>query len=110
MGAFVPFVIFKKAVVRVIKQTVMAIKIKQNFFNTLVGELDKKYFPDVKYYMDNKKTTKIHHTVELFNNGCLTYVKMIDTLSKACSDSKENIHSIVSKHIEDFGGFDYKPL
>lgn len=84
-------------------------KIVQDFFNKLVKELDGKYFPEVKYYRDNENTTKIHHTVELFNNGCLTYSKLIDTISKACSDTKENIHAIVSKHIEDFGGFEYKP-
>lgn len=84
-------------------------KIVQDFFNKLAQELDGKYFPEVKYYRDNKNTTKIHHTVELFNNGCLTYPKLIDTISKACSDTKENIHAIVSNYIEDFGGFEYKP-
>ena len=88
----------------------MSIKIKQNFFNTLVIELDRKYFPDVKYYMDNKNTAKIHHTVELFNNGCLEYSKLISIISKACRSSLNDIHSIVSKHIEDFGGFEYNPL
>ena len=88
----------------------MSIKIKANFFNRLAQELDKTYFPEVKYYMDNKNTTVIHQKVELFNNGCLTYDKLINFISKACSDTKENIHAIVSKYIEDFGGFEYKPL
>lgn len=85
-------------------------KIKPNFYNGLVQELDKTYFPDVKYYMDNKNTQKIHQKTELFNNGCLTYDKLINILSKACSDTKENIHAIVSKYIEDFEGYEYNPL
>ena len=84
-------------------------KIVTDFFNKLCGELDKKYFPEVKYYRDNENTTKIHQTAELFNNGCLTYPKLIERLSKACNDSKENIHKIVSNHIESFGDFEYKP-
>lgn len=82
-------------------------KTKPDFFNNLVQELDSAYFPDVKYYRDNKDTTKIHHTVELFNNGCLTYTKLIERISSICFDTKKKIHAIVSKHIEDFG--DYTP-
>lgn len=83
------------------------IKIVSDFFNKLVGELDKKYFPDVKYYRDNAKTTEIHRTVELFNNGVLTYDKLIQRLSDNCGETKENIHAIVSNFIEDFGDFKY---
>jgi len=83
-------------------------KIVPNFFNKLVSELDKKYFPDVKYYMDNEKTAQVHRTVELFNNGVLTYNKLIKRISDSCNDTKENIHTIVSGYIEDFGGFTYK--
>ena len=85
-------------------------KIVDNFFNKVVQELDKKYFPEVKYYMDNKNTTVIHQKTELFNNGCLTYGKLINFIAKACNDTKENIHQIVSKYVEDFQGFEYKPL
>jgi len=84
-------------------------KIVQDFFNKLVGELDKTYFPNVKYYMDNKHTQKIHRAVELFNNGCLTYSDFIESLSEEIDDTKENIHKIVSKYIEDFGDYSYKP-
>lgn len=83
------------------------IKIVSDFFNKLVGELDKKYFPDVKYYGDNKQTTEIHRTAELFNNGVLSYTKLIQRLSKSCNETKENIHKIVSNYIEDFGDFKY---
>lgn len=80
----------------------------QDFFNKLCGELDKTYFPNVKYYRDNAHTTKIHYQVELFNNGCLTYNKLIKELSEATGDEKANIHTIVSKYIKDFGDFKYK--
>lgn len=82
-------------------------KIKSDFFN-LASELDKKYFPDVKYYMDNEKTVIIHYSVELFNNGCLTYNKLINRLSKACAETQNIIHSIVSKYIENWEGFEFK--
>lgn len=78
------------------------------FFNKLTKELDTTYFPNVKYYRDNKNTTKIHYAAECFNNGVLTYTKLIDKISAACKDTKENIHKIVSKYIADFEGFEYK--
>ena len=78
-----------------------------DFFNKLAGEVDKKYFPEVKYYRDNKNTEKIHYAIELFNNGCLTYTKLIQKLSDSCSETKESIHKIVSNYIEDFGDFKY---
>lgn len=81
----------------------------EDFFNKLAGELDKKYFPEVKYYHDNKNTQKIHYSVELFNNGCLTYDQLIIRLSKACKETKQEIHTIVSKYIKDFEGYEYKP-
>lgn len=84
------------------------IKIVSDFFNKLNKELDSEYFPEVKYYRDNENNTKTHYTVELFNNGILTYDALIRRLSEACNDSKENIHKIVSNYIEDFGDFKYK--
>jgi hypothetical protein len=83
-------------------------KIVYDFFNKLCCELDRTYFPDVKYYRDNKNTTKIHYTVELFNNGCLRYPKLIERLSKATSENADVIHKIVSRYIQDFEGYEYK--
>ncbi len=83
-------------------------KIAPDFFK-LCQEIDKTYFPEVKYYRDNKHTEKIHYAVELFNNGCSTYEKLINTLSKETKESKENIHAIVSKYIADFEGYKYQP-
>ncbi len=80
------------------KQT-KTIRIVPDFFNKTVVELDKKYFPDVKYYMDNKHTAKIHRVVELFNNGCIGYKALVERVAKECKDTKENIHNIISKNI-----------
>jgi hypothetical protein len=80
-----------------------------DFFNKLCGEIDKTYFPEVEYYRDDERTEKVHYTVELFNNGVIGYTQLIDTLSSATKDTKENIHNIVSKYIESFGDFTYNP-
>lgn len=91
------------------KKEVKPIRIVSDFFNKVCGEIDAKYYPNVKYYMDNKNTAKIHRTVELFNNGCLGYATLIERLANSCNDTNANIHEIVSKHIEDFGDCVYKP-
>jgi hypothetical protein len=83
-------------------------KIKDDFFNKLASDIDKKYFPDVKYYRDDKDDTAVHYAIELFNNGVSGYDTLINKLSKHCKDTKENIHKIVSKYIEDFGDYEYK--
>ena len=82
-------------------------KIENDFFNRLAKEIDKKYFPSVKYYRDDKNNANVHYAIELFNNGALTYDKLISNLSKNCKDTKKTIHNIVKRHIDDFG--DYKP-
>ena len=84
------------------------IKTVGDFFNKLAKEIDKNYFPDVKYYGDNKDDSAVHYAIELFNNGVSTYDALINKLSKHCKDTKDNIHKIVSKHIEDFGDFKYE--
>ena len=74
--------------------------IVDDFFNKLTKEVDKKYFPEVKYYRDNEATTKIHRSVELFNNGALTYDKLIKQLAAACKDTAANIEAIVSAYVK----------
>ena len=82
-------------------------KLVNDFFNKLAVELDKTYFPTVKYYRDNENCAKVHYNIELFNNGCLTYYELINRLSLRCNDTKENIHAIVSKYVSDFEKFVY---
>lgn len=74
-------------------------KIVDDFFNKAAKEIDAKYFPEVKYYRDDKNDEAVHYTLELFNNGCLTYVKLISRLAKSCHDTQENIMNIVDKYI-----------
>jgi len=74
-------------------------QIKTDFFNNVQSELDAKYFPNVKYYGDDKKCTKLHYQTELFNNGCLGYNKYILNVAKLCKDTEDNIKEIVNKHI-----------
>ena len=71
-----------------------------DFFNKVTKDLDKKYFPAVKYYGDDKDAAKVHHSVELYSNGALTYDKLISQLSAACKDSKDNIERIVSAYFK----------
>lgn len=71
-----------------------------NFFNKVASEIDKKYFPTLTYYRDNKDCTNVHYSLELFSNGCLTYDKLITKLSKACKDTEANIKLIVDKYIQ----------
>lgn len=84
-------------------------KLKKDFYNNLQKEIRETYFPDVKYYRDNENTTKIQYAGECFSNGVLTYTKLINTLSKNCNETKANMHAIVSKYVEDFEGYEYKP-
>ena len=84
-------------------------KTVSEFFTLLTLEIDKLYFPDVKYYRDNKHTTKIHYAIECFNNGVLTYRKLIGRLAKGCNDTTKAINSIVEKYIVSFGEYRYKP-
>ena len=80
-----------------------------NFFNKVATEIDQRYFPQVKYYRDDKNCTKVHNDLELFNNGCLTYRQLIGRLSKSCGTNNATIHNIVEKHIVSFGNYQYKP-
>jgi len=83
-------------------------KIVNDFFNKACSDIDKKYFPDVKYYGDKKETTDIHYAVELFNNGVIGYNELLDKVSLACKVSHEEIHNIISKHVESFGNLEFK--
>jgi hypothetical protein len=83
------------------------ITMKPNF-SKICGELDKKYFPNVKYYRDDVNCTEVHYATELFNNGCLGYETYINRLTMATKSSKKEIHAIVSKYVEDFGDFKFK--
>lgn len=67
-------------------------------YNGLVTELDSTYFPEVKYYQDNKSTQKIHYDCELFNNGCTTLSKAVKTIAKVTKETEEKIEQIILKY------------
>lgn len=82
-------------------------KTVQDFFVKCAGEIRSKYFPTVKYYRDDKDCADATYALECFSNGVLTYSKLIDKLAKSCSDTKENIHAVVSQYVADFEGYLY---
>lgn len=84
-------------------------ELTQDFFNKVCKDIDKKYFPSVKYYRDNKNCTKVHYAVELFNNGMITYTNLILKLSKACKATELDLHYIVMSYVKKFD-FKYKPV
>lgn len=77
-------------------------QIVSDFFNKLKGEIGKKYFPTVSFYRDDKNYTKASYTIELFNNGCLTYTDLLKRLTKQCKADADDIKKIVDKFIETF--------
>lgn len=80
-------------------------KLVNDFFNKVVKVIDTKYFPEVKYYRDNKNDANVHYALECYSNGCLTYNTLLKKVSKNCKDSKENIHNVLKEFIEDYEGF-----
>jgi len=82
---------------------------KPDFFNVLSSEIRERYFNDVKYYRDDKNCSDAIYSIELFNNGCLTYRAFIGRLAKYCDSNNASIHNIVERHILTFGEYQYKP-
>ena len=77
-------------------------KVVQDFFNSAAKTIDSKYFPEVKYYRDDKDCEMVHNALELFNNGCLPYSILVSTLVKCCKDTKENIEGLLKPFIVEF--------
>ena len=75
------------------------ITIVNDFYNKLAKDIDKTYFPTVKYYRDNESNIKAHLAIENFSNGCSTYGKLIKSLSSACNEKEYIINAIVRKYI-----------
>jgi len=82
----------------------------ENFFNKVATDIRDRYFPNEKHgYTQNKNYHAAKYTIELFNNGCLTYRTFIGRLAKACDTNNATIHNMVEKHIVSFGEYQYKP-
>jgi len=69
-------------------------------YNGLVAELDTAYFPQVKYYRDNKHTQKIHYACELFNNGCLSLDNLVKRITKETKETAEKTEKIILKYYD----------
>ena len=82
---------------------------KEDFFNKVATDIREHFFPEVKYYRDDKNCEAASYAIELFNNGCLNYRTFIGTLAKHCKSNNATIHNIVEKHIVSFGQYQYKP-
>jgi len=83
-------------------------KIVEDFYNKLASEIRATYFPEVKYYRDDKDCEAAHYAIELFNNGVLGYSQLIEELSVRCDESEDNIHAVVSKYIAEWGNYKWK--
>jgi hypothetical protein len=81
----------------------------EDFYNKVSGEIRAAYFAEVKYYRDNDSCAKAIYALELFNNGCLNYRKLVGRLAKACNATTAAIHNLVSKYVVSFGQYQYKP-
>lgn len=82
----------------------------EDFFNKVAADIRAKYFAtEIHGQTRNENYHKATYTMELFNNGCLTYRKLIGRLAKACNESTAAIHEVVSKYIVSFGSYEYKP-
>jgi hypothetical protein len=83
---------------------------KEDFYNKVATDIRAAYFSEVKHgYTDNEDYHAANYAIELFNNGCTTYRKLIGSLAKCCNDHTYKIHAIVEKHIVSFGSYQYKP-
>lgn len=80
-----------------------------DFYNKTAADIKGQYFPNEPLYSDNENYHASKYQIELFNNGCLTYRKLIGRLAKYCKDNTANIHAIVEKYIVSFGQYQYKP-
>lgn len=82
-------------------------KLINDFYNKVVTELHKTYFPTVKYLKDNKQGAKLCYVVECFSNGVLGYDELIVNLAINCEDNRPvYLHLLISKFVLDFEGFE----
>jgi len=82
----------------------------QDFYNKVATQLRSEFFKEENHgYTKNPNYHKTTYTLELFNNGCLTYRQLIGRLANSCNQSTKNIHSIVENYVVSFGEYKYKP-
>ena len=91
----------KTAAIREFKTDIsLSIKLCDNFFNVLASEIRATFFKGVSHSTDDKNYHRTSYTIELFNNGCLTYPDLINRLAKSCKSDNLTIENIVSNYIK----------
>ncbi len=80
-----------------------------DFYNKAAKDIRDRFFEGVVLPQDNPDYQKAIYSIELFNNGCLTYRAFIGRLAKSCKSNNATIHNIIEKHVVSFGAYQYKP-
>jgi hypothetical protein len=81
-----------------------------DFFNKVATEIRSNYFPTENHgTTENQNYHKANYAIECFNNGALTYRKLIGRLAKNCNATTQAIHLIVQNYIVSFGEYQYRP-
>jgi uncharacterized protein YlzI (FlbEa/FlbD family) len=68
--------------------------LKHPFYNEVLFKIDKKYFPEVMWHLDNPKCAQVHYTVECLNNGVASYDKSIQKIAKLCGTTEQEIDEL----------------
>ncbi len=85
-------------------------KLTNDFFNKAISEIRLVYFPKYIHGLtENKNYHKVNHSLELFSNGCITYNKLIKSLSANCKVGQFEINGILTKYVTDFEGYTFLP-
>ena len=85
------------------------IHIVNDFYNKAANDIKTRFFESAILPQNNPDYQKAKYSIELFNNGCLTYRAFIGRLAKSCKSNNATIHNIIEKHITSFGEYQYKP-
>lgn len=85
------------------------IHLVNDFYNKAAKDIRDRFFENAVLPQDNPDYQKTSYSIELFNNGCLTYRAFIGRLAKSCKSNNATIHNIIEKHVVSFGAYQYKP-
>jgi len=85
------------------------IHVVNDFYNKAAKDIRDRFFEGAILPQDSPDYQKTRYSIELFNNGCLTYRAFIGRLAKSCKSNNATIHNIIEKHVVSFGEYQYKP-
>lgn len=75
------------------------ISLVDDFYNKLSSDISRTYFPNVKYYRDDKNNAACSYALERFSNGVLGYDSLVKILSKNCKENPAVIEEMIQKYI-----------